>query len=802
MNLSELFQAARRLRQQRIFSLGVIAVLALAVGANTAVFTLVDGILLRPLPLREPDRLMTFTLVRPGTDRHPISLPALHDFRTATRTLDGLASLFGWSVNITGGGEAERVSGMRVSADYFELTGAGVQIGRAIQREDEHRPVVVIGHGLWQRRFGGAADVLEKSLVLNGDTFSVIGVLSRDFVSLVRDAEVVAPYAPSTDPRRSNRAQAFLRVVARLKPGATFAQAKDDLDGIVRRLRTEHPDTNGSDTGARVASLHDELTGRSAPMLRMLLAAVLLVLLVACANIANLFLVHGAARRRELAVRAALGAPRARIVAQLVAEASILGLAGGTLGLLVAGLLVPGLLAVGPANLPRVAEVTIDLRVALFTLAVSLGASLLFGIVPALQATRGDLRQGLNTGGRGSGGGGSRVRAALVLVEVALSAVLLLTAALLARSFQHVQAVDPGFESASVLTVRLSLPRAEYQGRAAIENFYNQVQPRIAALPGIRAVAAANVVPMNGYLATTTFYVDGVLTKQETEAHYRMISVDYFRALGIPVLIGRPFGPADSSTSAPVAIVSRTFAQKYLAGRAIGRRMRLDDGEKTPREVEVVGVVGDVKHFGLEQETTIEVYVPMSQVPEPTTIWLANNMYWVMRTDGAPLAAANAVRREITAVDPSVPASFVRSMDQWLASTVAPRRFNLLLVEAFALAALLLAAVGVYAVSASAVASRTREIGIRTALGASRASAIGLVLRGSLAPILGGLAAGMGIALLSANALSSLLFGVSPTDPGSMAAVVLALLFAALLASYVPARRAAKVDPLIALRAE
>ena len=380
---------------------------------------------------------------------------------------------------------------------------------------------------------------------------------------------------------------------------------------------------------------------------------------------------------------------------------------------------------------------------------------------------------------------------------------LLITAALLARSFQRVGAVDPGFRGSQVLTIRQSLPRARYKNRAAIEGFYEQVQPRIAALPGIHAVAAANVVPMNGYLATTAFFIDGVMVKDAPEAHYRMISPDYFRALGMPLLGGRAFTPADRSGSLPVAIVNETFARQYWHGASpIGARMRLDDGEKVPRAVEVVGVVGDVKHFGLEQETTIEVYVPIAQVPEATTIWLANNMYWVIQTDGAPLAATNAVRREIAAVDPGVPASFVRSMDQWMGASLAPRRFNLQLVEVFALAALLLAVIGVYAVSASAVAMRTREIGIRAALGASRREVIALVLRGGLTPVMLGLIAGAFGASFSGRAVSGMLFGITPQDPASLAVVAITLTAAAFVASYLPARRAGKVDPISALRAE
>jgi predicted permease len=803
MSFNELWRAVRRSVRRPAFSAGVVLVLALAIGANTAMFALVNAILLRPLPLTDPDRLITFTFVRPGNDRQPLSLLDVGDFKESNRTLAGIASIFGWSANLTGQGDAERLSGMRVSPDYFQLTGTQVQLGRTVAADDEQRPIAVISHGLWQRRFGGAANAIGQSMVLNGEAFSIVGVLRPDFTGLIRDVDVVVPYSPASDVRRGNRAQGFLRVIARLKPGVTTVQAHEDLTAIARRMRDEYPDVHGADSGIRLAPLHEELTGRSAPMLRLLLAAVVLVLLVACANIASLFLVRGSANRQELAIRTALGASRARIVWHSISEAAVLGIIGGALGLLVARVLVDAMIANAPAGLPRLDEVGIDISVAVFTVALSLGASLLIGILPALQATRGDLRNGLQAADRGSSLGGTRVRSALVFAEIALSTVLLIATALLVRSFQQVQAVEPGFRPSSVLTIRVSLPRARYSGRVAIEQFANQVHPRIASLPGVRAVAAANVVPMNGYMATAGFFVDGVVAKNAPDAHYRMITPDYFRALGIPLREGRGFAATDDSKSAPVAVISETLARQFFTGRsAVGTRMRLADGEKAPREVLIVGVVGDVRHFGLEREATLEVYVPIGQVPDATTIWLANNMYWVVLTDGEPLSSANAVRREINGVDPAVPASFVRSMDQWLGNTIAPRRFNLQLVAAFAVAALLLVVVGVYAVSAFAVTVRTREIGIRTALGASRRDVLGLVLRTSASPILGGIGAGTAIALLMAPTLSNMLFGVTPRDTISLVIGPAALVGAALLANIIPARRASRIDPTLALRVE
>ena len=802
MTFIDLRHAIRPWRREPTFAIGVIAVLALALGATTAMYTLVHAIVLRPLPLREPDRLITFSIVRPGTDRHPLSLPDLADFTQSSRTLEGIASSFGWSANLTGSGEPERLTAMRVTANYFDLTGAGVHLGRPIRPDDEQRAVAVVSYGMWQRRLGARRDAVGTSIVVNGDTFTVVGVLRPDFVSLVRDVDLVVPFSPAADVRRAQRAQGFLRVVARLRPGVTEAQAVDDLTAVGRRLREEHRDVHGSNTGIRVAPLRDEVSGRSAPMLWMLLGAVIVLMLVACANLANLFLVRASTRQQELAVRSALGASRARIVGHVLAEAAVLGLAGGAVGLLVARVLVAAFLVIGP-DLPRAAEIELGWSTAGITLLTALIASLFIGLAPAMQTWRGHLRGALQGGGRGSSLGGRRLRTALVFTEVVLSTILLMIAAVLARSLQHVQAVDPGFRPAQVLTVRLSLPRARYKGRAAIESFYDQVHSRVASIAGVRGAAAANVVPMNGYLATTAFFVDGVIAKNAPEAHYRMVSPDYFRVLGIPLREGRSFTSADRQDAAPVAIINETFARRYFAGRSpVGCRMRLDDGETVPREVEIVGVVGDVKHFGLEKEVVIETYVPVAQVPDQTTIWLANNMYCVVQTDGSPLALASTVRREIAAVDPGVPASFVRSMDQWMAGTLAPRRFNLQLVAAFAAAALLLAMVGVYAVSAAAVAARRREIGIRAALGASRREVVTLVLQTGLAPVVAGLAAGVSVAVFAGGGLRGLLFGVEPADPLSITAGASALAAAALLANVVPAVRAARVDPVTVLRVD
>jgi putative ABC transport system permease protein len=797
--------ALRRLRRAPIFTTGALLVLALALGVNTAIFTLVQGVILRPLPFRDPERLAAVSTFRPDTDRGAWSLPNLLDYRAQSRSFEGIGAAFQWSANITGGDEAERLQGMRVTANYFDLLGAEAHIGRTLTAADERVAVALLSDGLWRRRFGGDPAVLGHAMILNGDAFTVVGVLRPDFTPQIRDAEVIVPFETASDPRRDNRALGFLRPIARLKPGMTMGQASEELTAITARLRKMYPATNGSDLSATAVPLAADLIGPTGDLLRRLSGAVVLLLLVACANLACLQLVQASGRTRELATRVALGATRTRIVRQLIVESLLLAAAGGLAGLLVARAGVAALLAISPATLPRANEVALDVYTVLFNAALALGAGVVFGLAPAVHLSRAALAPGIGSGRRTAGSDGRRLRSVLIAVEVAVSMVLIVAAGLLARSFVSILRVDPGFTSAHVLSVRLSLPRTRYAHTSDIDRFYQDLVGRLHAIPGAREVAAANVVPLNGYYATADFEVEGDSLEpgQLPESHYRMVSSGYFRTLGVPLVRGRAFDDTDRANSTPVVIVNRTLARKHFGqDNPIGHRLIVHDAGTKTRVVEIVGVCGDIRHRGLDLDPPMEMFVPIAQVPDATSIWLANNMYWLVATDGPPLNVANAVRRAVAAVDPQVPASFVRSMDQWLESSVAARRFTLRLIVFFAIAALTLAAIGVYSVAASVVVMRTREIGIRAALGASPQGLTRWLVINGLFPVAAGMAAGLVMSVLASPLLSGMLYGIRPADPATLVAVSALFGATGLAAAYVPARRARRVDPIVALSVE
>jgi predicted permease len=809
MLLQDLRYGARMLLKSPGFTLIAVITLALGIGSNTAIFSLVNSILLRQLHFRQPERLVRVDSRRPAPGKYPFTLPDFIDYRDQNRSLSGIAAYTPWNTNLTDQGEPEQLHGLRISANAFELLGVEAVAGRALLPSDDtpgQQHVVVLSYSFWRRRFGSDAQLVGKKLTLNGTSYTVVGVLPPHFSFPIIEAELAVPLAPEVDPLRGvRRSTNFLRALARLKPGFTREQAEADLTAVAERIRREYPVDNAQKLGVTLSRLHEEVVGAFRLALWILLGAVGVVLLITCVNLANLALARGSGRRREMAIRAALGATRWRLILQLATESLLLALLGGGLGLLLAIYGVDLLLALSPATLPRAAEVSIDFRVLGFTLVLSLLAGVIFGLAPAWQTTRGSLSEELKESGRGAGDGtrASRARNLLVISEIALSLVLLIGAGLLIKSFLRLQAVNPGFEAENALAIRLSLPRAQYPNRAAVTAFYEKLQPRLKGLPGVEAVSFVSALPLSGTLFSIPFTIEGRATSPD-EAHradYRVVSAGYFRALKIPLIAGREFNEYDTAQTLPVALISQNLARRHWSnGSPLGARLRINDNHQGPRPVEIVGVVGDVKHFSLDGDPAPHIYLPIHQAHEDGVAWLTNTQYWLLRTTVDPLTLSAAAGREIQAVDRNVPSSNIRTMDQYLAASVAPRRFNLWLLTVFAGAALILAATGLYGVISYGVAQRRHEIGIRVALGARAGDVLKLVIGQGMALAIIGVALGLVAALALTRLMESLLFGVSATDPLTFIAIALLLTFVALLACYIPARRATKVDPLVALR--
>lgn len=801
----DLVSASRRFRQKPAFFLGACALVALAVGGNTAVFTVVNAVILRPLPLKDDRELVAVHLVRDGNSRSPLSLPLFLDLRSTRQTFSGVAAYFQWSVNLTDAGDAERLQAMRVTANYCELLGVQVALGRPLTTTDAApAPVALISDSLWKRRFGGAADTVGQAVRLNGEVFTVAGILPPEFPFQVRDTDVIAPWSPERDSRRANPSLSFLRVVARLAPGVAVGQAQGEVEARLLEFSVRNPRAGSSDQKGRLVPLREDVIGKSDRLLRILMAAIALIMLIACANLANLLLVNGAGRLQEFAARRALGASRERLITQLLTETLLLAAAGTLLGIVVAHLAVSALLATSGDAIPRAVEVSVDPGATLFAVALGLSITLLAALLPSIQLSR-VAATGVGAQ-RGHTRDGRMLRAWFVCAEVALSVVLVIGAGLLVRSLVAVQRVHPGFEPSGVLSLRLSLPRVRYKETKSLAAFYEALAARMREVPGVSAVAAANVVPMNGYLATSTIRPPGFEAHAISalpDAHYRMISPDYFTVMGIPLLKGRPFTSFDNGSGMAVGVISRGLASKYWHDTdPVGSQLEVRDDNDRFRTVHIVGVVGDVRHFGPEVESPSELYVPIPQVPDATSQWLANNMYWVAKTGQNPLTLANAVRAEVATVDPEVAASFVRSMDQWLEQSINPRRFNVRVISVFALTALLLAGVGVYGVAAETVAQRTRELGVRAALGATHTQLKATVMKVGAGPVLGGVVLGSAAALGMTRWLSSSLYGVEKHDAVTFVAVGALISTVGLMALYIPARRAARIDPVIALRAE
>ncbi len=801
----DLRHSLRVLRRAPGFSAVVVSVLALGIGANTAIFSVVNAVLLRPLPYRDADRLVL--LRETLKDRFAgVTVPNFVDWREQNQVFAEIAARERATFTLTGRGDAERVPGVRVTHSYFPMIGVAPLHGRLLLPEDDvagAAPVAMLGEGLWRRRFGGDKDAVGRRIDLDGRSHILVGVLPAGFEIPGGAEELWVPLALGPEDLRATGSHR-LSAIARLKPGLGLARAAEDMKGIARRLESVRPHSNQG-WSVDVGPLHERLVENARPSVLLLSAAVGLVVLVACANVANLLLARAARRQREIAVRAAIGASRARLLRQLLAESLLLALLGGAAGLLAAFWGTDLLLLLLPGGIPRLSEVRLDGAVLGFTLLLSLVTGALFGLAPAFHASKATVRDSLKEGSRGAGTGraSERLRGALMVSEIALALLLLAGAGLLGRSFLRLQAVAPGFLTDDLLALQMALPASRYADGRQVCAFYDQVLEKAAALPGVAAVAATSHLPIGSGGFSLSVFAEGAPARPSSDvptAFYRAVTPNYFQALGIRIARGRAFDARDRAGAPRVAIVNATMARLLWKDDPIGKRFTLDDDEKAP--LEVVGVVSDVRHFGLDNEPRPELHIPYLQAPEIFWRWNNRSLTVVMRGSVESASLAPAVRAAVGALDNDLPVYNVRTMEAVIAASVAARRASLLLVSVFACVALLLASVGLYGVVSYSVSQRTHEFGVRMALGAGEADLLRLVLGRGVKLAAAGLLLGLAGALALSRLLSTMVFGISARDPLTLAAVGALLLFVALLASYLPARRAARVDPVTALRYE
>ena len=798
----DLRYAVRALLRQPGFTAAVVLTLALGIGANTAIFSVVNGVLLRPLPYPADEQLMTvWTLFSSGL-QETASLPDYTDWKAQNSSFSRVSAFANSNDNLAAvGGDPERVPSARVLPDFFATLGVSPAAGRWFLPDEfvfgSHR-VAVLSHGLWQRRFGANPGIVGQTITLNARPYTVVGVAPAS-MRLPARAQLWSPFAADPAGRPPSRRGDFLSVIARLKPGVTEARAQADMDAIGRRLAEAYPATN-TGVGVQVVSLHDQLVGSIRPALLVFTAAVALVLLIACANVANLLLARATAREREMAVRAALGAGRKRLVRQMLTESLVLSAAGGLLGLMLAWWGVQALKAAAPPTLPRLDEVRLDPIALAFTAAAVVVTGLLFGLAPAMRGSASALHATLSAGGRaGIGGGhGERLRGILVAAQVALALVLLVGSGLLVRTFARLQQVDLGFDSEHVLTAQIVLPSAKYAGGERQLAFFNALRERLAATPGVQVVGLTTDVPLAGGYSYISFNIVGQPQPQPgqntPDAVPTSVTPEYFSALRIPLQAGRMFDATDVPNAPRVVIVNRELVRKHFGGRnPIGERISFSNVSDSTTWRTIVGVVGSTRLEGVGLETYAQAFTPLSQDPVP-------DLYVVARTAGDPLALAPILRRELAALDPAQPISSVSSMDERAASSVAQFKLNSVIVTLFACVALVLASVGIFAVISYAVAQRTREIGIRMALGAARTDVLRLIVRDGMTPAVIGVGIGAIGAFGATRLMRSLLYGVSATDPIVFGLVATMLVGVAVGACYVPARRAARVDPNVALR--
>ncbi|HLL70265.1 MAG TPA: ABC transporter permease [Pyrinomonadaceae bacterium] len=808
--LQDLRYGFRMLMKSPGFTFVAVVALALGIGANSAIFSVVNAVLLRPLPFKEPERLVILW-EKSETQDTSVAYPNFLDWRDENKTFEQITAYRRDSFNLTGAGEPERLAGRLVTGNFFQTLGVQPSAGRDFVAQDDTPasvPTVILGHGFWQRRFGGDLSVVNRQLTLNDKSYTVIGITPADF-RFASETDIYVPIGLSVAEvpfYKERGSHPGLWVAGRLKPEATLEQARAELDTIMARLGQQYPETN---KGRRVhiESLYENTVRDVRPALLVLLGAVAFVLLIACANVANLLLARSAARQKEIAIRTALGAGRFRIMRQLLTESLLLSIMGGALGLLLALWGTDLLIAAAPDDVPRLADAQVDLRVLGFTLGVAVLTGLVFGLAPALQSSKTDLNESLKETERGSTGSRQGLRGALVVSEVALALVLLIGAGLMVKSLWQLQQVETGFDPNRVLALQLSL-KGDNADPAKVRNFIAQVEQRIKSLPGVESVAFTNGLPFAG-AAEQSFGIVGRPSTDpsgDTTPHPAVrynTSPDYLQTLSISLRKGRYFTAHDRADSPPVVVIDETLAQKYFPNEdPLGQRLQVGGGDTPP--FEIVGVVGHVKHYGLDGEVPVEsqFYFPLDQASPRLMTVIAGGISLVVRTQGEPQTVATAVRAQLLSVAPDQPVFGVRTMKEIVGESIASRRFSMVLLLAFASVALVLAAVGIYGVMAYSVTQRTHEIGIRMALGAQADDVLKLVVRQGMILALAGIVIGLVASYWVTQGMKIILYGVSPSDPATFGLISLLLVVVAFAANYIPARRATKVDPMIALRYE
>ncbi|PYS70661.1 MAG: hypothetical protein DMF69_12805 [Acidobacteria bacterium] len=807
--------AIRILLKNPLVTLVAILTLALGIGANTAIFSVLNAVVLRPLPYSEPDRLVMVWETIAGNDKRSAAPGNFTDWRAQNTTFSDMAATFYGNFNLTGDGEPERINGSTVTSNLMSTLGVQAQLGRTFQSDDDaqDRKLVIISDGLWQRRFGSDRGVVGRNITIDDSSYNIIGVMPTGFKYPVlsdlwvlgRDRNAVSMSLISQFPDNDwshERDAHFISIVGRLKPGVTLAQAQADISGIARRLEQDFPDTNGG-LGTNVISLHTQVVGNVKTLLSILLGAVALVLLIACTNVASLLLARATQRDREFAVRRAVGASRWRLVRQLLTESVVLSLAGGLAGLGVSVWVVDLFIKLSPGDIPRLSEASVDLRLLGFTFLVSMITGIAFGLWPALQATGGSLNQSLKEAGARSSEGKQRRRArdVLIITELALAQVLLVGAGLLIMSYLRVSQIDPGFNSEKLLTAKIAPAASKYPDAKSRVQFYSSVIDQLKSLPGVSSAGMVMNLPLSGASMNRGFRVEGrpePKSDENVSMDYQVVSHDYFSTLEVPIRSGRAFTEQDHQNAPRVIVINETMARQYWPNEdPVGKRMAIGESSKETSWRTIIGVVGDIRHASLTEPPVPTAFIDYRQDLES---WPRMAFVVKTRTDAASFASA--VRTSLVTLDPQQPVYAVETMDQLLSASVASRRFVMSLIGSLAFIALSLAMVGIYSVISFSVSERTREIGIRMALGAKRRDVLRLVLgQGMLVAVLG-IVAGVGVAFALTRLLTTLLFEVSATDPKTFALVASLLTLVAFFACYLPARRATQVDPLVALKDE